>query len=230
MRRTCFGCLRHVDADDLQRSRGRSGERGDRADQRGLAGAVGAEHREHLPEGTARSRPASASTSPKCFWRPSASIIMSMVGSIPTVSGRRRVGLDRRRWSGRMATASAVPRRGRTGTCSAIPTTSRSRWPTPSRRSRSSQLLGFEQGHVATIDGGPPGAVHGHAGHEGAAHHARARGVRAALRDPAARVRADTARGCGRAPDEPPAPRLQPSRIPRRRHRRRPPPTSRRTA
>ena len=43
--------LGHVDAGDLQRARGRSGERGDGADQRGLARTVGAEHREHLARG-----------------------------------------------------------------------------------------------------------------------------------------------------------------------------------
>ena len=55
-------------------------------------------------------------------------------------------------------------------------------------------LLGFRKEHVATIDGGEPAAVHGHARHEGAAHHARTRGSRASLRDPVARVRSDARR------------------------------------
>ena len=55
-------------------------------------------------------------------------------------------------------------------------------------------LLGFRKQHVAMIDGGRAGAVHGHAGHEGAAHHARTRRSRASLRDPVARVRSERRR------------------------------------
>ena len=65
-----------VDAGDAQRARVGPHQRRDRPDERRLAGAVGAEHREHAPGGRARSSPASASTSPKCLVRPSASTIV----------------------------------------------------------------------------------------------------------------------------------------------------------
>ena len=84
MRRTCFGCLAtSMPTTCSVPAVGRVSVAIVRISVV-LPAPLGPSTASTLPDGTARSSPASASTSPKCFLRPSASIIMSMRGRYAT--------------------------------------------------------------------------------------------------------------------------------------------------